>query len=177
MLDLTPILPWFYATLALVLTGLAGWLVLRSGAWLSAHASFLDAKTRTELISAEQSALDAGVQYVLAYAQQQGGRVHPVVNNWLLRQGAQIAIDHSQELLADNGLSPQAIADKILAKLPAGTTTAIASSAVPSPSPAAVAQPYDSQPTVATGQAAASNLAIQSVAQQEHFASSKNSTL
>lgn len=133
MLDITPILPWFYATLALVLTGLAGWFVARSSGWLDSHASFLDAQTRTKLIAAEQDALNAGVQYVLAYAQREGGQIHPVVNNWLLRQGAQIAINHSQGLLTDNGLSADDIATKILAKLPMNTTTTDVAASVPAP--------------------------------------------
>ena len=93
MLDLTPILPWFYATLALVLTGLAAWMVANSSGWLKAHATFLNASAREKIVGVEQSALNAGVDYVMAYAQREGGSIHPQVNSWLLRQGAQIAID------------------------------------------------------------------------------------
>lgn len=130
MLDLTPILPWFYATLALVGAGLATWVVLRSQNWLNAHASFLDAQTREKITGMEQDALNAGVAYVVAYAKREGSQVHPVVNSWLLRQGAQVAIDHAAGLLADNGASPDDVANKILAKLPDNVVTTNVNTAV-----------------------------------------------
>lgn len=134
MLDLTVFLnAWVYPTLALILTGLVTWLVLRSQGWLQAHAQFLDAKTREKMTALEQTALNEGVQYVMAYAQRQGAQVHPVVNSWLLRQGAQVAINHASGILADNNMSPDDVANKILAKLPDVVITTDVNAAVTFP--------------------------------------------
>lgn len=119
MLDISQFLnTWAYPLIALILTGLIGWLVIRTSAWLDAHAKFLNAAQKTKIVAMEQSALDAGVNYILNYAKATGDKIHPTVNNWLLRNGAQVAIDHAGGILADNGASPDEIANRLLAHLP-----------------------------------------------------------
>lgn len=119
MLDLSPFLnAWFYPLLALVLTGLVGWLVVRSQAWLAAYATFLDASARGKIASLEEQALSMGVDFVLNWARIQGNKIQPVVNDVILKWGAQIALNHADGILTSNGFSADEVAAKILARLP-----------------------------------------------------------
>lgn len=134
MLDLTPLIHnWLVPALSLIGAGLVVWIVLRTRNWLDAHAAFLSAAQREKIATVEQNALQQGVDYVLAWVDRQGAQVHPKVNSWLLRQGAQVAIDHASGTLADNGWSPDDVANKLLAKLPPVAVTADASKAVVMP--------------------------------------------
>lgn len=125
MLDIQPFLhAWAYPFLALVLTGLSIWLVGRTTQWLDAHAAFLDAKTRASITDTEERALTAAAQTIEAWAQSTGDKVHPSIDNPILRWGAQIALNHASGILADNGASPDEIAAKLLAKLPPNVVSA-----------------------------------------------------
>lgn len=118
-MDLTPFIhEWLVPFLTLLGAGLVLWVGVHLKGWLAAHAGFLSAEQREKIAGLEEKALDAGVQYVIAWVDNQGTKVHPVVNSWLLREGAQVAIDHAGGVLADNGLDPNTAANKILAKLP-----------------------------------------------------------
>lgn len=119
MLDFSQLINnWGLPLLALVLTGLVGWLVIRTSSWLDAHASFLNTQQRAKIVALEQSALNAGVNYALNIAKASGEKIHPQVNSWILRNAAQVAIDHADGILVDNGASPDQIAARILAHLP-----------------------------------------------------------
>lgn len=119
MLDLSPTLnTWLYPALALVLTGLTIWIVARSQSWLAAHAAFLDASTREKLVGLENQALDMGVQALETWARNTGNKIQPDINNPVVKWGAQLALNHASGILADNGLSPEDVAAKLLAKLP-----------------------------------------------------------
>lgn len=126
MLDLTPFLnQWLWPLLGILGAGLVTWLVLRSQAWLNAHASFLDAQTRQKITDMEEAALNEGVQVVLAQAKAVGDGYKPTINSGIVRFGAQIAINHSSGILKDNGADPDEVAAKILARLPANPESSV----------------------------------------------------
>lgn len=120
MLDITPLLDhWLYPMLALVLAGVAAWVLSRTSGWLDAHASWLDADRKAKLLAIEKEALDEGVAVVMQQAEATGAKIRPTVDNPIVRFGAQVAINHAAGTLADNGASPDEVAAKILARLPA----------------------------------------------------------
>lgn len=119
MLDVSPILVnWAYPLIALVLAGLAGWVMVRSASWLNAHAGFLDAQTREKILNIENQSIQTGVDVVMAQVKALGGSIELAINNPIIRYGAQVAINHASSILKDNGADPDEIAAKILAKLP-----------------------------------------------------------
>lgn len=119
MVDLTPFLnDWAYPLLAVLLAGLAAWILVRSQAWLAAHASFLDVQTRQKIVTLEQQAIAAGVDYIISTAHRAGDNAKISISSPITRYGVQIAVNHAGGLLKDNGADPDEIAAKILAQLP-----------------------------------------------------------
>lgn len=119
MLDLTPFLDhWLYPFITILLTGLGAWLMVRTSAWLRAHAGWLTADQQQKIAQMEKDAIQAGTDWVLGWVRRNAEKVKPDVNSWVLRTAAQVAINHASGVLADNGADPEEVATKILAKLP-----------------------------------------------------------
>lgn len=166
-MDITPIInQWLVPFLVALGSGLTIWVGYHSKAWLDAHAAFLNAQTREKITGMEEKALNTGVNFVVNYAQREGALIHPQVNSWLLRQGAQLAINHASGVLADDGASPDQVANKILALLPPSTMTADINKAVKLPAE------YTSRVDVSI----LAPVVPQSTAAEQHFATSKNRT-
>lgn len=107
-----------YPLCAAIFVGLASWIAVRVHVFTTAHTAFLGAETQTKVAALEDQAINAGVNYLLNVIKANGGKFHPVVDNWLLRQSAQIAINHAAGILKDSGDDPNSVAGRILAKLP-----------------------------------------------------------
>jgi hypothetical protein len=133
-MDITPIInQWLVPFLIALGSGLTIWIVYHTNSWLDAHAQFLDSQQRVNITATEEKALGIGVDWVVNFAEREGAKVHPQVNSWLLRQGAQLAINHASGILADNGANPNLIANKILAFLPPSFTTSDVNQAIKLP--------------------------------------------
>lgn len=107
-----------YPLCAAIIVGLAGWIAVRVHVFTTAHTAFLGAEIQAKLAALEDQSINAGVSYLLNFIKASGGKFHPVVDNWLLRQSAQIAINHAAGILGDSGDDPDSVAGRILAKLP-----------------------------------------------------------
>lgn len=118
MLDFSNPLTWALSVLAIVLAGGAAYIAARSSNWLDAHASFLTAQQRKDIVEMENAAFEKAENYIVTWAHQQGQKIRPSVDDPLVRWGAQIALDHAGGMLADHGMSPEEAAARILAYLP-----------------------------------------------------------
>lgn len=152
MLDLTIFLTTYaYPLLAVLLGGcalfLTGWLVSKGNPWLQAHAKFLNAQSMEKIQTIEQKAIDAGVQFLMQMAESQGAKVRISVSNPVVRQAAQVALDHAGGALSAAGASPDSVATKILSQLPTYVTTTDTTGAV------AHVIPVESAPLPAIGDA------------------------
>ena len=123
-LDLTNFLnQWAIPTFAVVLGACIWWLTKKTGSWLDAHAQFLNATTKQRLLVIEQQALTQGAQAIVNWAQSQEGKVHPHIKDPLVGWGAQVALNHANGVLRDNGYTPEKVAAMILANLPPTTVS------------------------------------------------------
>lgn len=110
---------WAFPILALVLAGGIGFLVKYTGNWLNAHATFLSAQTKQKIAALEMQALQEGADYIMAQAKATADKDGKfAVDGAVTRLGAQIALNHAAGVLSSHGLSPDEVANRILAKLP-----------------------------------------------------------
>jgi len=118
----------WYSTLnegvIVLLSGVALWLGYEFTAWLSAHATFLDAETQKSLADGLNRALQNGVNIAMSQLKawedvHKNVQVQGQVAAW----AAQYAVDHSPDAVAKFGLDPTQLALKALAYLPTPATS------------------------------------------------------
>jgi len=118
-MDLQPFLQtWLYPTIALTLAALGGWVLVRSQAYLASRGKWLDANAQTQIADLEKRALQMGTDAVMQWVQTNGNKLHPTLDSGVTTWAANLALSHAGGILAKNGLSPQEVADKIVARLP-----------------------------------------------------------
>lgn len=117
--DLSPLWGYLNEFLGLVLTGLAGWVVVYIKAWLSAHAKFLDAQTINQLGEVVQRTETNAIAYGKQAAAKGEASVGPIsTGNRIGDFAANYMVRHIPETLDKLKKSPSDVSDMILAKLP-----------------------------------------------------------
>lgn len=118
--SLTPLFNVADHAVYLLLAGVGAWALASGALWLNRHAAFLNAQTRSEIVSNTQKLVAAGISFAMNNLERYEGEHSTVaVKGWIASTAAQYAVNHADSLLKDaTGLNADALAEKALAQLP-----------------------------------------------------------
>ena len=121
--DLTPIYTHLNAGLELLAGGIALYAVWKAREWANEHIAWLSADTKAKLAAELEAVLNEAISWGLQ--QLEGAeKSHPTlatpagVKGFVIEHAAQYAVDHAEGELEGLGVSPEMLAQKLLAKLP-----------------------------------------------------------